>query len=761
VLASLPAACALLLTLLAGSPASAAPQKVAGGIQFTYKDPNAGSVAWAGLFNNWSPTANPMKRGSDGVWSVVVALPPGEQQYKFVVDTQWFADPENGTTAGEFGNSVVTVANDGSLVAKQATSNTPYSPKIFMGGRVIGEYQEIYNPSNTRYELTRPTMDLDLGFDVRFSDVLAGHFLMNINPEHEDVQDYRSRLNFKRGSLTLSQPDLKVFAFDSEALPEWNDMLHLVGDVGVFHHPYGYQRQGFQVSTPKLGFDTQILYTDNFNNNGTEFPDFIINRGTGRQFVFDSDPVNNSLNLLQTVRTISGFALAPDQITRIASMDAGDNDNSFGFGDGNKNTFAGRVRRALPHGVTLGLLGRSDRGYNLGRVVFAQPTGDSTVSVLSGQYETEWYGGGGDATWAPVSGLSLRGEYLQGAERFTLVNGATQQEYKLGSITATGVGNTSTQPTTAADGQHRTLDRSSRFGAGAAWTFAKGDITLRAGFERENHAYPAWTQSPVAVAGLGPEDHPHFENISYARNSYLRASEDIENSRTEYRLGWDRNWRYYLNRELKTTVDLEVTHFEYDARTSWDHQLWLPTGNFWLERGQHQVGIDRLTVLGVNDVVRLKPTLEVPFWARRNALLRYQGTFTGVDLGKNPRYAESIFQLGFDWNKVIRIGSDTRWVKYDAPTLGLARGYASTFTSATYHFAPDISVALGLGVDPEVLDPNTNEYSSIGRDLYLNQRNANGYIAENNYLSLAPQIAAAEHALKAEKRIQLRAVVHF
>jgi hypothetical protein len=64
-------------------------------------------------------------------------------------------------------------------------------------------------------------------------------------------------------------------------------------------------------------------------------------------------------------------------------------------------------------------------------------------------------------------------------------------------------------------------------------------------------------------------------------------------------------------------------------------------------------------------------------------------------------------------------------------------------------------------VDPEVLDPNTNEYSSIGRDLYLNQRNANGYIAENNYLSLAPQIAAAEHALKAEKRIQLRAVVHF
>ena len=187
----------------------------------------------------------------------------------------------------------------------------------------------------------------------------------------------------------------------------------------------------------------------------------------------------------------------------------------------------------------------------------------------------------------------------------------------------------------------------------------------------------------------------------------------------------------------------------------------MPTGNFWLERGQHAVGIDRLTVLGSPDVVRLRPSLEIPFWARRAAMLRWKGTFTGVDLGKNPRYAESIFQLGFDWNKVIRIGSDTRWAKYDAPALGLGRGYLSTFTSATYRFAPDISVALGVGVDPEVLDPNTNEYASIGRDVYLNSRNVNGYVAENNYLSLAPQIAAAEHALKAEKRIQLRAIVHF
>ena len=70
-------------------------------------------------------------------------------------------------------------------------------------------------------------------------------------------------------------------------------------------------------------------------------------------------------------------------------------------------------------------------------------------------------------------------------------------------------------------------------------------------------------------------------------------------------------------------------------------------------------------------------------------------------------------------------------------------------------------MAFGFGIDPEVLDPNTNEYGSIGRDVYLNKRNANGYIAETDYLSLAPQIAAAEKALMNEKRFQLQAIVHF
>jgi hypothetical protein len=101
-------ALAIALAVAMAAPALAAPTKVDGGIQFTYADPNAASVTWAGEFNGWNATASPMAKGGDGTWSIVIPLPPGKHQYKFVVDGQWIADPENGVTAGDYGNSVVT-----------------------------------------------------------------------------------------------------------------------------------------------------------------------------------------------------------------------------------------------------------------------------------------------------------------------------------------------------------------------------------------------------------------------------------------------------------------------------------------------------------------------------------------------------------------------------------------------------------------------------------------------------------------------------
>ena len=196
-----------------------------------------------------------------------------------------------------------------------------------------------------------------------------------------------------------------------------------------------------------------------------------------------------------------------------------------------------------------------------------EPVADSVVSVRSGQYETESYGGGGELAWTPAIGLHVRASYLQGAQRLSLIQNSLLQQWRIGTISGTGVGNTTAVNAGAsANGQHLTNDRSSRFAADAAWTFAKDDITVRARMERETHAYPAWTQSPIPQPGLSPVDHPHFENVSFERNVYLDAARDIENSRTTLSFGWDRNWRHYLDREVKTTLEVDLTQFGMGVR---------------------------------------------------------------------------------------------------------------------------------------------------------------------------------------------------
>ena len=55
------------------------------------------AVCLAGSFNDWSPTATPMVRSRRGNWTVSVPLAPGHDEYKFVVDGEWWCD--SGDTA--------------------------------------------------------------------------------------------------------------------------------------------------------------------------------------------------------------------------------------------------------------------------------------------------------------------------------------------------------------------------------------------------------------------------------------------------------------------------------------------------------------------------------------------------------------------------------------------------------------------------------------------------------------------------------------
>ena len=80
------------------------------GVRFTVAIPKAQSVAVSGSFNGGSVTTHPMMRvSSDGVWTAMLQIPPGEYVFMYVVNgNEWvrpaqaydFVDDGFGNTNG-------------------------------------------------------------------------------------------------------------------------------------------------------------------------------------------------------------------------------------------------------------------------------------------------------------------------------------------------------------------------------------------------------------------------------------------------------------------------------------------------------------------------------------------------------------------------------------------------------------------------------------------------------------------------------------
>lgn len=64
-------------------------------ITFSFESSNAKEVILMGDFNNWNRKKHPMKKDDNGKWTKALILPPGQYEYKFLVDGQWQQDPQN------------------------------------------------------------------------------------------------------------------------------------------------------------------------------------------------------------------------------------------------------------------------------------------------------------------------------------------------------------------------------------------------------------------------------------------------------------------------------------------------------------------------------------------------------------------------------------------------------------------------------------------------------------------------------------------
>ncbi|MEO6184360.1 MAG: isoamylase early set domain-containing protein [Verrucomicrobiota bacterium] len=68
-------------------------KKMAKPVNFICLAPEATAVSLIGDFNDWHPTAHPMKRQADGAWLVQVQLNHGHHHYQFFVDGKPTLDP--------------------------------------------------------------------------------------------------------------------------------------------------------------------------------------------------------------------------------------------------------------------------------------------------------------------------------------------------------------------------------------------------------------------------------------------------------------------------------------------------------------------------------------------------------------------------------------------------------------------------------------------------------------------------------------------
>ena len=63
------------------------------GTRFVVFAPDARAVHLTGDFNDWDPSAHPMKRQPDGAWMAQVPLNHGQHHYRFLVDGKPVLDP--------------------------------------------------------------------------------------------------------------------------------------------------------------------------------------------------------------------------------------------------------------------------------------------------------------------------------------------------------------------------------------------------------------------------------------------------------------------------------------------------------------------------------------------------------------------------------------------------------------------------------------------------------------------------------------------
>lgn len=272
------------------------PKAIADGVLFTYRDPGAGAVFLAGTLNGWNATDTPLKKDGKGNWSVTKKLDAGSYEYKFVVDGNWVADPENpDTSADPYGgvNSVVAVDDKGKVVAAaaapaSASTGTTLTTKMTMSGRYLTRFELTKNVnSDPRYRLLRPSMSVDMNFNTEVNDLVDAYTRLRMD-SNDNVILNNITGNLDEATLWVHPDKFDVRAYWNREIFTSMDPLNLVGNVdhpgsiGHDHLQLGKGTAGAAVTADPFGVHFRGLFANVHNFDYYNDPRLFDNTGGDR-----------------------------------------------------------------------------------------------------------------------------------------------------------------------------------------------------------------------------------------------------------------------------------------------------------------------------------------------------------------------------------------------------------------------------------------------------------------------------------------------
>ncbi len=242
------------------------------GVRFEYYNPKAMEVYLAGDFNDWSTTLSPMKKESDGTFWLTLKLSPGKYEYKFIVDGQWTADPDNPVTAGVYGNSLIRVGEGYTILPPEMATNTPISSIVNFNIDARGNLtldRDTLESGKWQYRAYDYMQDLKLDMDANLEDKADLWVRIRYNTKlYREQSTQLIPLKFERGFFTMNGGSFKFHAFYNAVKVKGPDPFKLLAEVGEFRRDFGDGEQGILLSFDRALVlqDVHLAYSNNILN---------------------------------------------------------------------------------------------------------------------------------------------------------------------------------------------------------------------------------------------------------------------------------------------------------------------------------------------------------------------------------------------------------------------------------------------------------------------------------------------------------------